>query len=468
MTAPSTRAFLIETCLDGLSGHTRQGTKQGWLSAVMGGRKWEALGKPRIIDQWIHSSVSWAGNKLPGVSNIAVSRLKAHFCDLCRGEHNLLTKQYRIFSQWLAPDIFWLFTARIFLVSFLFTNITPFGIHQVTSACWKLIQPRVGVTLRCQTLLTLTLSWISASHRCTEHCTPAGTHLAPDPTGCTVLLLGGTHCSEQCLLYISTVVSTKSEATLSANSTKHHKQVICGLVSYRRTGEGTGTHLQTSAHGHTLIPHQSTKQPSACLHLHKLQNVAKISFTSRHVICKAVYACEEVARQPQPQIPAIKARAFSKTRRWYPTYPHVNAEELPYAVSQCGWFGIGAARLPHKHSPPSAQQSCSSTARSAAAQSTGCSAGTEAAPTRQRLHMRQTKNNYGSWEAGRDPSGAAINSTKRLPEPQWIQQWNPPHQESALNFIVLKLHCTSKAKFNKSSTFWQKLTDMEQVSPNSP
>lgn len=242
----------------------------------------------------------------------------------------------------------------------------------------------------------------------------------------------------------------------------------CFLQTDRGRHWSPGTHLQTSAHGHTLIPHQSTKQPSACLHLHKLQNVAKISFTSRHVICKVVYAREEVPRQPQPQIPAIKARAFSKTRRWYPTYPHVNAEELPYAVSQCGWFGIGAARLPHKHSPPSAQQSCSSTARSAAAQSTGCSAGTEAAPTRQRLHMRQTKNNYGSWEAGRDPSGAAINSTKRLPEPQWIQQWNPPHQESALNFIVLKLHCTSKAKFNKSSTFWQKLTNMEQVPPNSP
>lgn len=69
-----------------------------WLSAVMEGRKWEALVKLRIIDQCIQWSVSWAGNKLPGVSNIAVSRVKFHFCDLCRGKHNLLTKQYRIFS----------------------------------------------------------------------------------------------------------------------------------------------------------------------------------------------------------------------------------------------------------------------------------------------------------------------------------------------------------------------------------
>lgn len=138
-----------------------------WLSAVMEGRKWEALVKPRIIDQCIQWSVSWAGNKLPGVSNIAVSRVKFHFCDLCRGKHNLLTKQYRIFSQCLARDILWLFTARIPLVSLLFTSLTnetPFGIHEVTSACWKLIQSCAQITRRCKTSITLTFPWISDFH----------------------------------------------------------------------------------------------------------------------------------------------------------------------------------------------------------------------------------------------------------------------------------------------------------------
>lgn len=93
-----------------------------WLSAVMEGRKWEGLVKLRIIDQCIQWSVSWAGNKLPGVSNIAVSRVKAHFCDLWRRKHNLLTKQYSSFSQCLALAILWLYTARISRVPFLFTK----------------------------------------------------------------------------------------------------------------------------------------------------------------------------------------------------------------------------------------------------------------------------------------------------------------------------------------------------------
>lgn len=90
---------------------------------------------------------------------------------------------------------------------------------------------------------------------------------------------------------------------------------------------------------------------------------------------------------------------------------------------------------------------------SGTSETTGCSAGMEGALTRQGLHMGQTQDNYGSSEQGADPSGTAINSAKRLPEFSAEFSTEILLTRSQHWILLCFKHCSSKAKFNKSSMF---------------